>query len=1011
MYRFLLRMPEELRERLQQAAHGEGRSLNREIVARLESTFEPRQSHTGRGDYGMRRAYRRPALVLGLIMIAAVLVAIGTGVSRGPQHVSINKAKLFSDPDRFSARSRSVAGEKGATKSHEGVRSPGGLEEQQFENRAYPASTVKVKWQQGAAASFGSIRNRGADGSGSWQLAGPQTSVVPTLLNRTNSDANVSGRVTAMAIDSTCTASQCRVWVAAAGGGVWRANDGLAAKPHWQYLSSGFATNAIGALTYDAESHTLYAGTGEQNASADSEAGVGIYSSTDGGDSWSLVPGSPAMSAGNSIASIVVDHAHPGTLYVGTTFGIRGISGIGGGAQPSFVVGSGAPSVGLWRSTNNGDSFTLMYDDTPGAWGVNHVELDSHGTLYFAAVGEGIYRSTDGGATHELVFATQDGGGRPEFALNTTSDGHTRIYVGDGGSEGDFNAATNSFDSTSGVYRADAIDTKTAAQLTDGTANPGYTAFSSPDRTNPGYLVWDYCWAQCWYDNYVLSPAGHPDLVYVLGAYNYDFPARNNGRTVLLSTDAGAHWYDQTADVPAGDGTQNSIHPDQHAIVVNPTNALQFFEGSDGGVVRSSGSLGDGSGDCVNRVATTSPSYTACVNALKQIPTHIDTINEGLSTLQFQTVSVNPRNVSNVQGGTQDNGTWEGTAGTFTWTQSIWGDGGVSAFDVSNDSFRMNEFFGPYTDVNLHGDSSLDWVTVAGPLAYSGEQTAFYKPQISDPVVSGTLWIGGHHVWRSQDFGGVTESGPTSHCTEFQPGLPPDCGDFVALGDPSGKGGPNTPGDLTSTQYGTDKRTGANDYVVSVARASSDRSTLWAATRRGRVFISLNANAAFGAVSYTRVDAASALSSSSVATPRRFVSGIVVDPKNPYHAYVSFGGYNEAAAADFPTAVPGHVFDVMFDPKTGKATWSSLDNGNGPLGDIPINSLALDEQTNRLYVGTDFGVLVSVGKSGVWRPAAGGMPIAAVAGLTLDSNSRVLYAATHGRGIWSLQLNGSGKKS
>ena len=74
---------------------------------------------------------------------------------------------------------------------------------------------------------------------------------------------------------------------------------------------------------------------------------------------------------------------------------------------------------------------------------------------------------------------------------------------------------------------------------------------------------------------------------------------------------------------------------------------------------------------------------------------------------------------------------------------------------------------------------------------------------------------------------------------------------------------------------------------------------------------------------------------------------------------------------------------------------------------MPINALALDAKTNRLYVGTDFGVLVSVGNSGKWRPAADGMPMVAVSGLTLDSKNRVLYAATHGRAIWSLQLNGN----
>ena len=41
----------------------------------------------------------------------------------------------------------------------------------------------------------------------------------------------------------------------------------------------------------DPTGNTVYAGTGEPNASGDSEAGVGIYKSTDGGDTWTLVPG------------------------------------------------------------------------------------------------------------------------------------------------------------------------------------------------------------------------------------------------------------------------------------------------------------------------------------------------------------------------------------------------------------------------------------------------------------------------------------------------------------------------------------------------------------------------------------------------------------------------------------------------------------------------------------------------------------------------------------------------
>ncbi|HET9614721.1 MAG TPA: hypothetical protein VFP22_07910, partial [Candidatus Limnocylindrales bacterium] len=308
----------------------------------------------------MPRKYRRPTLVLGLVAVVAALVAIFAGVSHGPSHVAIDKSKLMVDPDRAgalaSSHARTTVGLKSA-KNHEGIRTPASLQLQELQDRAYPANTVLNAWQNAARSDFASDKARGADGSGSWQLAGPATSTVPSLLNRTNSDETVSGRVTAMAIDSTCTASLCRVWVGAAGGGIWRSDNGLAADPHWTYVSGNLPTNAVGTLTYDAASHTLYAGTGEPNSSADSDAGLGIFASTDYGDHWTLLPGSPAMSAGNSIGSIVLDPAHPGTMWVGTTYGVRGMAGVGGGAQPSYIAPD-APKPGLWKSTDGGQSFS-----------------------------------------------------------------------------------------------------------------------------------------------------------------------------------------------------------------------------------------------------------------------------------------------------------------------------------------------------------------------------------------------------------------------------------------------------------------------------------------------------------------------------------------------------------------------------------------------------------------------------------------------------------------------------
>ena len=64
----------------------------------------------------------------------------------------------------------------------------------------------------------------------------------------------------------------------------------------------------------------------------------------------------------------------------------------------------------------------------------------------------------------------------------------------------------------------------------------------------------------------------------------------------------------------------------------------------------------------------------------------ITPINDGLNTIQFQSLSFNPANqTGSLLGGTQDNGTWSFT-GSPTWFESVGGDGGQSGFDVARAS-------------------------------------------------------------------------------------------------------------------------------------------------------------------------------------------------------------------------------------------------------------------------------------------------------------------------------------
>jgi len=100
-----------------------------------------------------------------------------------------------------------------------------------------------------------------------WALAGP---------------SNIGGRCTALVCDP---ANADRIWIGAAGGGVWASID---AGRHWTFKWRAKGPLQIGALAIDPTNpKILYCGTGEANLSLDSYPGDGVYRSTNGGTSWS----------------------------------------------------------------------------------------------------------------------------------------------------------------------------------------------------------------------------------------------------------------------------------------------------------------------------------------------------------------------------------------------------------------------------------------------------------------------------------------------------------------------------------------------------------------------------------------------------------------------------------------------------------------------------------------------------------------------------------------------------
>ena len=364
------------------------------------------------------------------------------------------------------------------------------------------------------------------------------------------------------------------------------------------------------------------------------------------------------------------------------------------------------------------------------------------------------------------------------------------------------------------------------------------------------------------------------------------------------------------------------------------------------------------------------------------MPSHLYSLNNGLSTLQFQSVSVAADNPKHLQGGTQDNGTFE-TTGSTTWPQIIYGDGGQSGFSATNSALRLNTFTGQANDANFQNGDPSKWVIISANIFNSPEGAYFYPPIIADPSPSmaGSIFQGSFSVWRTQDWGG-NQAYLEANCPEFttfagQAG----CGDFAIIGN----GVPST--QLTSGAWG-DRAGGA---VAWLQRASQNTGTMWAATGTGRVFITDNANDPASSVVWNRLDPTGAHTND----PGRAVSAIYVDPTNAHHAWISYNGYN----VNTPTT-PGHVFEVSWTG-TGPATWTDVSYN---LPDFPITSLVRDDVTGDLYAGSDFTVMQLPNAATSWAMAGTGLPMVEVPGLTIVPGARLLYAATHGRSAWSLAL-------
>src|SRR5258708_6062845 len=224
-----------------------------------------------------------------LISAAAAMAFVAAKTSTSASHAKLSVSQLrmlHQDLFETSLGGLSQSGEP------ESVRIHNGRAQEAYDNRAFPKKWIGAAQQLAAANAANTIASLPPGELTNWQELGP--SGVPadaTVVNDSTAATSAtvfSGRTTAIAVAPTCRSSSCVVFIGAAGGGVWKTSNVLASTPSWSPSNSGIPSNAIGSIVFDpndATGNTLYVGTGEPNGSGDSEAGVGLSKSTNGGTS------------------------------------------------------------------------------------------------------------------------------------------------------------------------------------------------------------------------------------------------------------------------------------------------------------------------------------------------------------------------------------------------------------------------------------------------------------------------------------------------------------------------------------------------------------------------------------------------------------------------------------------------------------------------------------------------------------------------------------------------------
>jgi len=764
----------------------------------------------------------------------------------------------------------------------------------------------------------------------------PFTNIGPTVM---------SGRVTDLDVNPE---NPIEFYVAYASGGVWHTvNNGASFVP---ILDSAHTQN-VGDIAVHWPTRTIWVGTGENNSSRSSYAGIGVLKSIDNGKTWEHV----GLPDSHHIGRILINPDNPNTVIVGATGHLY----------------SSNNERGIYKTLDGGKTWkqTLFVDDSSGIIDVQQ-EPNNFNTLYASSwtrdrkawnfsgngANSAIYKSEDAGNTWQKIsteaggFPTGIGVGRIGLAVfneniiyalhdsqfhRSDSKGKSEIR---GLTKEDFKTMTvnqlldiddkklNNYLKTNGFqekYRADNVK----QLVRTGTVKPidlahyledanamlfdtpviGAEVYKSTDggeswkKTHDDYLEGLY-FSYGYYFGEIRVDPQDANGIYVLGV------------PILKSKDGGKTFTSISRE---------NVHADHQALWINPKKSGHLIDGNDGGL-----NISYDDGENWEKLN---------VNAVGQ----------------FYAINVDNQKPYHIYGGLQDNGVWVGPhnareskgwhqSGQYPWEELMGGDGMQIQIDSRNSNIVFTGYqFGNYYRINRK-TNERKYIQPKHELGETPYRFNWQTPILLSPHNQDILYLGGNKLMRSMNQGDTWQA------------ISPDLTN-------GGKKG--------NVAYGT---------LSSISESPFNFGLLYTGSDDGLVQVSKNAGGSWELISNS--------------FPKDlWVSRVIASQHKKERVYVALNGYRWD---DFSTY-------IYMSNDYGK-TWKAIAS-NMPMA--PVNVIKEDPKNeNILYVGTDNGVYVSFNQGDYWEAFSNGLPAVAVHDLVIHPDANDLILGTHGRSLYTANI-------